>query len=123
MCVLTVVKHSRCLGINHSMNIQKLFKPYIVRRNHGQCQVLIPLIELDDLCDKIETVINGETILYQIHVKVDDGSTTLVAQREIIDKFDLEDFVGEIQDKYKNSKLFLCNEKSKHFIMQADNQQ
>ena len=105
------------------MNIQKLFKPYIVRRNHGQCQVLIPLIELDDLCDKIETVINGETILYQIHVKVDDGSTTLVAQREIIDKFDLEDFVGEIQDKYKNSKLFLCNEKSKHFIMQADNQQ
>ena len=35
------------------MNIQKLFKPYIVRRKNGQCQVLIPLIELDELCDKI----------------------------------------------------------------------
>lgn len=33
--------------------IQKLFKKYIVRRDHGQCQVLIPLIELDDLCDEI----------------------------------------------------------------------
>ena len=35
------------------MNIQKLFKPYFVKRKNGQCQVLIPLIELDDLCDKI----------------------------------------------------------------------
>ena len=38
------------------MNIQKLFKPYIVTRKNGQCQILIPLIELDDLCDKIENV-------------------------------------------------------------------
>ena len=36
------------------MTIQKLFKPYIVRRKNGQCQVLIPLVELDDLCEKIE---------------------------------------------------------------------
>ena len=36
------------------MSVQKLFKPYIVKRNHGQCQVLIPLIELDELCEKIE---------------------------------------------------------------------
>ena len=36
------------------MGIQKLFKPYFVKRNHGQCQILIPLIELDKLCEKIE---------------------------------------------------------------------
>jgi len=35
------------------MNIQKLFKPYFVRRKNGQCQVLIPLVELDELCEKI----------------------------------------------------------------------
>ena len=34
-------------------NIQKLFKPYIVKRKNGQCQVLIPLVELDDLCEEI----------------------------------------------------------------------
>jgi hypothetical protein len=33
--------------------IQKLFKPYIVKRKNSQCQVLIPLIELDDLCYQI----------------------------------------------------------------------
>ena len=33
--------------------IQKLFKPYIVKRKNGQCQVLIPLVELDELCEKI----------------------------------------------------------------------
>ncbi|KKL69307.1 hypothetical protein LCGC14_2116280 [marine sediment metagenome] len=33
--------------------IQSLFKPYIVKRKNGQCQILIPLIELDDLCNKI----------------------------------------------------------------------
>ena len=38
------------------MNIQKLFKPYIVERKHGQCQVLIPLIELDALCVGIENL-------------------------------------------------------------------
>jgi len=38
------------------MNIQKLFKSYIVTRKNGQCQILIPLIEFDDLCDKIENV-------------------------------------------------------------------
>ena len=38
-------------------NIQSLFKPYIVKRNNGQCQVLIPLIELDDLCDKIKKLL------------------------------------------------------------------
>jgi len=35
------------------MNIQQLFKPYIVPRKNGQCQVLIPLVELDELCEKI----------------------------------------------------------------------
>ena len=34
--------------------IQKLFKKYIVTRKNGQCQVLIPLVELDELCDRIE---------------------------------------------------------------------
>jgi len=36
------------------MSFQKLFKPYIVKRKNGQCQVLIPLIELDELCEAIE---------------------------------------------------------------------
>jgi len=36
------------------MNIQKLFKLYIVKRKNGQCQILIPLVELDELCGKIE---------------------------------------------------------------------
>lgn len=27
----------------------RAFKPYIVRRDHGQCQVLIPLCQLDDV--------------------------------------------------------------------------
>ena len=38
------------------MNIQKLFKPYIVTRKNGQCQVLIPLVELDALCEDIENL-------------------------------------------------------------------
>jgi len=42
------------------MNIQKLFKPYFVRRKNGQCQVLIPLVELDELCEKIESYRNQE---------------------------------------------------------------
>lgn len=42
------------------MNIQKLFKPYFVNRKNGQCQVLIPLVELDELCDKIEKVCKEE---------------------------------------------------------------
>jgi len=33
--------------------IRKLFKPYIVRRKNGQCQILIPLIELDEFVEKI----------------------------------------------------------------------
>uniref|UniRef100_A0A6M3K9F4 Uncharacterized protein n=1 Tax=viral metagenome TaxID=1070528 RepID=A0A6M3K9F4_9ZZZZ len=43
------------------MNIQKLFKPYIVKRKNGQCQVLIPLVELDELCAKIETLLELDT--------------------------------------------------------------
>lgn len=39
--------------------IQKLFKPYIVNRKHGQCQILIPLIELDDLCYQILEKLKG----------------------------------------------------------------
>lgn len=39
------------------MSIQKLFKPYFVKRKNGQCQVLIPLVELDELCDKIESLL------------------------------------------------------------------
>ena len=34
-------------------NLQSLFKPYIVTRKAGQCQVLIPLVELDALCVQI----------------------------------------------------------------------
>ena len=40
--------------------IQKLFKPYIVRRKNGQCQVLIPLVELDELCHNIMAHISGK---------------------------------------------------------------
>lgn len=36
-----------------SKMVVKKFKPYIVRRKNGQCQVLIPLVELDDLVSKI----------------------------------------------------------------------
>jgi len=41
------------------VNIQKLFKPYIVKRKNGQCQILIPLVELDELCEKIELNLTG----------------------------------------------------------------
>ena len=34
--------------------IQKEFKPYIVKQANNQCQVLIPLIELNDLCKRIK---------------------------------------------------------------------
>ena len=44
------------------MNIQKLFKPYFVRRKNGQCQVLIPLVELDELCEKINRLYFPENI-------------------------------------------------------------
>ena len=44
------------------MNIQRLFKPYIVKRDHGQCQVLIPLVELDDLCERIERGMNATPV-------------------------------------------------------------
>jgi len=30
-----------------------LFKKWIVKRNKGQCQILIPLIELDDFVQEI----------------------------------------------------------------------
>lgn len=33
--------------------ITELFKPYIVKRSAGNCQVLFPLTELDNLVDKI----------------------------------------------------------------------
>ena len=33
--------------------ITKLFKPYIVRQNNGQCQILLPLIELDNFVESI----------------------------------------------------------------------
>ena len=33
--------------------ITKLFKPYITNRKNGQCQILIPLVELDDFVDGI----------------------------------------------------------------------
>ena len=49
------IEIKRGLGryIDFGANIQKVFKPYIVKRKNGQCQVLIPLVELDDLCLKI----------------------------------------------------------------------
>ena len=44
------------------MGIQKLFKKWIVKRDHGQCQILIPLIELDAFCEQIEAEVeNGIT--------------------------------------------------------------
>ena len=47
------------------MNIQKLFKSYVVRRKNGQCQVLIPLVELDELCEKIEGVLSNKPLINQ----------------------------------------------------------
>uniref|UniRef100_A0A6H2A5R2 Uncharacterized protein n=1 Tax=viral metagenome TaxID=1070528 RepID=A0A6H2A5R2_9ZZZZ len=44
-------------------SIQSLFKEYIVRRRNGQCQVLIPLRELDSLCLKIEKLLLKENYL------------------------------------------------------------
>jgi len=44
------------------MLIQKLFKEYIVRREKGQCQILIPLSELDELCERIEMIYNQPLI-------------------------------------------------------------
>ena len=35
------------------MNIQKIFKPYIVKRPNGGCQVLFPLTELDTIVEEI----------------------------------------------------------------------
>ena len=51
--------------------IQKLFKPYIVKRKNGQCQVLIPLVELDELCEKIEKKVKKDTKI-MIEVKNND---------------------------------------------------
>ena len=36
--------------------IVKLFKPYLVKRERGQCQILIPLIELDVFVNKIAKI-------------------------------------------------------------------
>ena len=33
--------------------VTKLFKPYIVKRDRGQCQILLPLIELDNFVDTL----------------------------------------------------------------------
>ncbi len=35
------------------MNIQKLFKKYIVKRPNGNCQILFALSELDSFCEEI----------------------------------------------------------------------
>ena len=32
---------------------RKVFKPHIVKRGKGQCQILFPLSELDNICDEI----------------------------------------------------------------------
>lgn len=52
------IKYRR-VETENQRNIQTLFKPYFVRRKNGQCQVLIPLVELDELCEKIEQLLNG----------------------------------------------------------------
>jgi hypothetical protein len=39
--------------MDKELSIQKIFKPYIAKRKNGQCQVLIPLVELDEVCDAI----------------------------------------------------------------------
>ena len=46
----------RAFIVTMYITIQKLFKQYIVKRKNGQCQILIPLVELDELCKKIETL-------------------------------------------------------------------
>jgi len=52
------------------VNIQKLFKPYIVKRKHGQCQVLIPLVELDELCDRISLNLTGKVVNKVIEIQM-----------------------------------------------------
>jgi len=48
--------------------ISKLFKPYFVKRKNGQCQILIPLVELDELVNKIVAVKEGRiTLAGMIH--------------------------------------------------------
>ena len=55
-------------------NIQQLFIPYIVKRKNGQCQVLIPLIELDDLCDKIREYIVADELAKEIEqIRTEDS--------------------------------------------------
>lgn len=52
------------------MNIQKLFKPYIVKRKNGQCQVLIPLVELDALCDRISVELVGKKVNAVVEIQM-----------------------------------------------------
>uniref|UniRef100_A0A6M3KTA1 Uncharacterized protein n=1 Tax=viral metagenome TaxID=1070528 RepID=A0A6M3KTA1_9ZZZZ len=37
--------------------VAAVFKPWIVRRSHGGCQVLLPLSELDDLVSAIVKIV------------------------------------------------------------------
>jgi len=64
------------------MNLQKLFKPYIVRRENGQCQILIPLIELDNFCNKLQKFTNETTYpgdkLMQANFKITELKTEIL---------------------------------------------
>jgi hypothetical protein len=48
--------------MDKELSIQKIFKPYIAKRKNGQCQVLIPLVELDEVCDAITKLFNEEML-------------------------------------------------------------
>ena len=67
--------------------IQSLFKQYIVKRKNGQCQILIPLIELDDLCSKITNSVKEECIKeIEKEVKEDYKNAFAVAVNKILTK-------------------------------------
>jgi len=63
------------------VNIQKLFKPYIVKHKNGQCQILIPLVELDELCDRIEKEIAGKESNRIIEIQM--GQDVFAAYRSL----------------------------------------
>ena len=38
---------------------REVFKLYIEKRPKGQCQIVFPLTELDDICDKVISCLTG----------------------------------------------------------------
>ena len=62
------------------MNIQKLFKPYIVNCRNGQCQVLIPLVELDELCEKIVAALYAENLWTKGRQKIEERYCEIIVK-------------------------------------------